>query len=187
MGAGATYSSGSISLALSLTSANHYGAPTPPWQPNHKPGWYCGQGSPPTGVVGILEGLFCDLLDLFPFVFHCPKPPPPPPPHQPPPPPAYQQKFYGLTCASQDDSYLTYGLVDTVEDCQYMCNGVQGCVFVNSAANKFPQDFSPLLTCSLFSKCLTNSTADNCGGQPQPNDGGVNYITDSAGYCKNGY
>jgi hypothetical protein len=58
--------------------------------------------------------LLCDLLELlFPHGFHCPKPP-----HHPPPPtgpPGYGQSFYNLTCAAQDDSYQTFGLVATVE------------------------------------------------------------------------
>jgi hypothetical protein len=45
------------------------------------------------------------------------------------------------------------------------------------------QNGSPQLTCALFSKCLTAASADNCGGQSQPDDG-INYITNSNGYCK---
>jgi hypothetical protein len=45
------------------------------------------------------------------------------------------------------------------------------------------QNGSPLLTCSLFTECLTASTADNCGGQTQA-DGSVDFIINSDGYCK---
>ncbi|KAJ7206648.1 hypothetical protein GGX14DRAFT_551510 [Mycena pura] len=117
-------------------------------------------------------------------------PPPPPPPHKPPPPPPppppeYTPTYTNLTCASQDGSFQTFGLVDTVADCQAMCDSVSGCIFVNTYHdnNDAGKGNSTLLTCSLFSKCLDASSADNCGGQGQP-DGGVDFITDSSGWCK---
>lgn len=45
------------------------------------------------------------------------------------------------------------------------------------------KDGSPLLTCSLYDRCLDATTATNTGGQTQSN-GLVNYITDSEGWCK---
>ncbi|KAJ6548734.1 hypothetical protein B0H19DRAFT_1161851 [Mycena capillaripes] len=86
----------------------------------------------------------------------------------------YSQTFYNLTCASQDGSYQTYGLVDTVADCEAMCDSVSGCTFFNR---------NPQLTCALFTYCLDASTADNCGGQTQP-DYTIDYIRNSDGYCK---
>ncbi|KAJ7924563.1 hypothetical protein B0H13DRAFT_2229946 [Mycena leptocephala] len=169
-----SYSANSITTAIALTKQNYYGAPTPPWKPNHHPGWYYGKGTPPK--------LFCELLELFPFCFHCPKPPHKPP-HHPPPPPEYTKTFSNLTCASQDDSYQTYGLVDTVADCEAMCDSVSGCTFFNTYHDVNGKDGSTQLTCSLFKKCLTADSADNCGGQSQP-DGSVDYITNSDGYCK---
>ncbi|KAJ7204788.1 hypothetical protein GGX14DRAFT_646313 [Mycena pura] len=174
----------SISDALTLTAANHYNAPIPPWEPGHTPGWYYGQGPAPDGIVCVLTGLLCEILELLPFCLQCPKPAPPPPPQQPPPPPEYSPTFYNLTCASQDGSYLTYGLVDTVADCQAMCDTVTDCVFLNTYHDNNGKDGSPQLTCSLFSQCLEASSADNCGGQTQP-DGSVDFITASDGYCKN--
>jgi hypothetical protein len=57
-------------------------------------------------------------------------------------------------------------------------------IFVLSAADIYCiQDGSPLLTCSLFTECLTTSTADNCGGQTQA-DGSVDFIINSDGFCK---
>ncbi|KAJ7678087.1 hypothetical protein DFH06DRAFT_1167836 [Mycena polygramma] len=174
----ANFTSESLTTALTLTAANHYGAPIPPWQPGHHPGWYYGHGTPPVGVFCILEGLFCELLELLPF-WHCPKPPP----HNPPSPPEYTQTFYNLTCAAQDDGYQTYGLVDTVADCEAMCDSVSGCTFFNTYHDVNGKDGSTQLTCALFEKCLPASSADNCGGQSQP-DGSVDFITNSDGYCK---
>ncbi|KAF8131756.1 hypothetical protein K438DRAFT_1642737 [Mycena galopus ATCC 62051] len=185
-----SFSSASVALAGGLTEKNCYGAPIPPWKTGHYPGWYYGSGSAPEGISCILDGWFCELLDLFPFGYHCPSssppPPPPTPPYGPPPPPEYTQcsGFYGLECAAQDDSYLTYGLVDTVADCEDMCRSVSGCTFMNTYHDVNGKDGSPQLTCALFSKCLTKSSAINCGGQGQPY-GGTDYITDSDGYCKN--
>ncbi|KAJ7064964.1 hypothetical protein C8F01DRAFT_1128939 [Mycena amicta] len=177
-------SSDSIGNALLLVPP-HYNSPNPPWVAGSQPGWYYGQGSPPEGILCILQGLFCEILELLPFCLHCPKPPPPPPPHKPPPPPEYTPTFYNLTCASQDSSFQTFGLVDTVADCEAMCDTVPGCTFVNAYHdnNDAGKGDSPLLTCSLFTQCLDASTADNCAGQGQPN-GGVDFITDSGGYCK---
>ncbi|KAJ7131220.1 hypothetical protein C8R44DRAFT_978185 [Mycena epipterygia] len=180
-----TYTPESISSAAGLKAQNYYGAPIPPWEKGHYPGWYYGHGIAPK-VNYILEGSLCDLLGFLRFGFYCPKALPPLPPHSPPPPPPpeYNQVFYDFTCAVQDGSYQTYGLVDTVEDCQAMCDTVAGCIFVNSYYdNNSAAKNSNQLTCALFTKCLTASSADNCGGQPQ-STGGVDYITSSAGYCK---
>ncbi|KAJ7808804.1 hypothetical protein B0H14DRAFT_3091020 [Mycena olivaceomarginata] len=175
----ANFSTASLASAGSLNAKNYYGAPIALWKAGHHPGWYYRHGSPPKGIPCLLDNLFCDLLMLFPWGYQCPSPTPPPPnnpPHSPPPPPKYAQSFYNLECAAQDDySYLTYGLVDTT-----MCDSVSGCTFINTYhdVNRKPQ-----LTCALFSKCLTAASADNCGGQSQP-DGSINYITNSNGYCK---
>ncbi|KAF8201244.1 hypothetical protein K438DRAFT_1716978 [Mycena galopus ATCC 62051] len=182
-GASAQFSGSSITAALSLTASNKYGAPIPPWETGHKPGWYYGSGSAPEGILCVLEEIFCELLELFPFCLHCPKPPPPPPPHKPPPPPEYTPTFQNQTCATQDGSYQTYGLVDTVADCQAMCDTVAGCTFVNSYHDVNGKGGSTQLTCSLFTQCLTASSNDNCGGQTQ-SDGSVDFITNSDGYCK---
>ncbi|KAJ7023258.1 hypothetical protein C8F04DRAFT_970341 [Mycena alexandri] len=185
----ANFSANSISSAIALTSSNHYGAPIPPWKVGHHPGWYYGNGSPPSGInaIEIHSQIICELLELFPFCLQCPKPPPPPPhnppPHNPPPPPEYSQTFYNLTCASQDASYQTYGLVDTIADCQAMCDSVAGCTFFNTYHDVNGKDGSTQLTCALFEKCLDASSADNCGGQTQY-DGSVDYIIQSDGYCK---
>ncbi|KAJ7267356.1 hypothetical protein C8J57DRAFT_364349 [Mycena rebaudengoi] len=190
--AASLFDAASVSNAAGLSSQNHYGAPTPPWKPNHSPGWYYGHGTPPKGVKCVLNGIFCELLELFHWGFHCPKRPHhPTPPHYPPPPPpptgppGYGQTFYNLTCASQDDAgaYMTYGLVDTVADCADMCDTVDGCAFFNSYHDNNAKDGSTQLTCALFNRCLTPESADNCGGQTQP-DGSISFITASDGYCK---
>ncbi|CAK5274183.1 unnamed protein product [Mycena citricolor] len=180
-----SYNAQSITNAMSLTAQNHYGAPTPPWVTGHTPGWYYGQHGPPDGVILFLEGILCELLDLFPFCLHCPSPPKAPPHGSPPPPPEFKQSFYNLTCAAQDASYMTYGLVDTVADCQTMCDTVPGCNFYNSYHDVNGKNGSPQLTCALFSaSCLNATSADNCGGQTQP-DGSIDYIINSDGYCRN--
>ncbi|KAF7325806.1 hypothetical protein MKEN_00431300 [Mycena kentingensis (nom. inval.)] len=186
-----------ISSALTFVPP-HYGSPQPPWVPDARPGWYFGNHTPPFGIFW-LEGLLCKLLDLLPGCLKCPHKP-----HKPHNPPEYKPTYYNLTCASQDDSFMTFGLVDTVDDCQDMCDSVPGCTFANSepassleirALNlaRLPAAFhdnnatgkgnSTMLTCSLFSKCLGESSADNCGGQGQP-DGSIEFITESSGYCK---
>ncbi|KAJ7089134.1 hypothetical protein C8R44DRAFT_720537 [Mycena epipterygia] len=180
-----TYTSAYISSATALNAKNHYGAPIPPWEAGHRPGWYYGRGNLPTGISHNLDGLLCELLQLLHLGFYCPYAAPPPPHNAPPPPPPeYSQTFYNLACAAQDGSYQTYGLVDTVADCQVMCDSVAGCTFVNSYHdNNSAAKNSTQLTCSLFTTCLTAAAADNCAGQPQP-DGSLDYITNSDGYCK---
>ncbi|KAJ7139257.1 hypothetical protein C8R44DRAFT_727357 [Mycena epipterygia] len=179
--AATTYTPASISSAAALNAQNHYGAPIPPWEPGHRPGWYYGHGNLPTGVSRNLDGLLCELLELFHLGFYCPKSPPP---HKPPPPPEYSQTFHNLACAAQDGSYQTFGLVDTVADCQAMCDSVAGCTFVNSYHdNNSAAKDSTQLTCALFTKCLSASSAVNCGHQSQP-DGSLDSITKSDGYCK---
>lgn len=56
-GASATtsFTSDSITNALFLTAENHYGAPIPPWEVGHYPGWYYGKGSAPSGILYILD------------------------------------------------------------------------------------------------------------------------------------
>ncbi|KAF9078775.1 hypothetical protein BDP27DRAFT_1206756 [Rhodocollybia butyracea] len=164
-----------------LTSENCYGAPIPPWEPKSQPGWYYGQN--PQNVIGyiipwLLDELICFILELLPFGFHCPNP------HAPPPPPTspWVQTFYNLTGATQASDYMTYGLVDTIADCEAMCLSVSGCAFVNSYDDVNGKNGSPLLTCSLFSTCHNSSDADNRGGQTQPS-GLVDFITNSNGFC----
>ncbi|KAJ6611218.1 hypothetical protein B0H10DRAFT_375149 [Mycena sp. CBHHK59/15] len=176
--AATSFSSAAISSALTLTKENHYGAAIPPWEVNHHPGWYFGNGAPPSGIACILDGLFCKLLELFSFCFHCPQPP-----KHPTPPPEFTPTFSNLTCAAQSDTYQTYGLVDTVAACAAMCDSVSGCTFFNTYHDVNGKNGSPLLTCSLFTSCLPASSADNCGGQTQP-DGSIDFITNSDGYCK---
>ncbi|KAF5362938.1 hypothetical protein D9758_007077 [Tetrapyrgos nigripes] len=189
----------SITLGSTMTTANHYGAPIPPWKKGAKPGWYYGDHPEHLDIFKFFlphlkDSLICKLLDLLPFCLHCPKPhapPPPPPPQYPPPSPpppsdGWKQTFSDLTAATQADGYLTYGLVDTVDDCKAMCSSVQGCVFINTYHDVNGKDGSPLLTCSLYTACQGPETAINAGGQSQP-DGSINYITNSDGFCYAGY
>ncbi|XP_006462991.1 hypothetical protein AGABI2DRAFT_194032 [Agaricus bisporus var. bisporus H97] len=109
------------------------------------------------------------------------------PPSPPPPPPTssgeYYQTFYDITAAVQADDYMTYGLVDTVEDCLTMCDSVKGCGFVNTYHDVNGKDGSLQLSCALFTLCHGAEDADNIGGQSQP-DGSINFIEDSNGWCK---
>ncbi|KAJ3867453.1 hypothetical protein EV359DRAFT_61494 [Lentinula novae-zelandiae] len=164
-------------LSASLSEANHYGAPIPPWEVGSYPGWY--YGTDPGAIIGwvlpwLLDDLLCAILDLLPGL-HCPVPKPPPKN-------GWVQTFSNLDGATQADDYLTYGLVDTIEDCEAMCLNVQGCNFINTYHDVNGKNGSPQLTCSLFSLCHDASDADNKGGQTQP-DGSVDYITDSNGFC----
>ncbi|KAH6904539.1 hypothetical protein BKA70DRAFT_1432290 [Coprinopsis sp. MPI-PUGE-AT-0042] len=165
-------------LGHDWSPANHYNAPTPPWQPGANPGWYFGSHPEKHPKLFCLVGLICKILNLFPHVPHCPKPPKPPGPSD-----GYTPVFQGLDGATQAGTYLTFGLVDTVADCKAMCNEVAGCVFINTYHDVNGKDGSTQLTCSLFSTCQDASTATNKGGQTQP-DGSINYIKDSDGYCK---
>ncbi|KAF7350055.1 Fruit-body specific protein a [Mycena venus] len=174
----ATFSSSAISSATKLTSANHYGAPIAPWKAGHYPGWYYGKGVPPKGVTCFLDELFCELLDLFPFGYHCPKPPQNPPPNNPPPSPGVQPDLLQFDLCNPGRQ-----LLDLRAHCEAMCDSVYGCTFFNTYHDVNGKNGSPQLTCALFEKCLTASSADNCGGQTQP-DGTLDYITNSDGYCK---
>ncbi|KAF9445374.1 hypothetical protein P691DRAFT_675758 [Macrolepiota fuliginosa MF-IS2] len=180
---------GGLFGGLDLSNTNHYGSPIPPWLPGSKPGWYYGPHPGDHPDLPCLGGLICEILDLIPYIIHCPHqfPPPPPPPHNPPPPPppsdGYNQTFSNITAAVQADDFLTFGLVETVPDCKAMCNSVDGCGFVNTYHDVNGKDGSPLLTCSLFKNCHGPEDADNRGGQTQP-DGSVDFIINSDGWCK---
>ncbi|KAH0579785.1 hypothetical protein H2248_002620 [Termitomyces sp. 'cryptogamus'] len=142
-----------------LSADNHYGAPIPPWAPNHKPGWYYGTSNLCQDLLCLNE-IICSILNLLPLNYlHCPAQPLHNPSSTG---DGYTQTFSGLTGAIEANDYLTYGLVDTVAgmlylgryvtllihlvvlECKAMCNSVSGCVFVNS---KFS-----------FSRCVCNLT-----------------------------
>ncbi|KAJ6543161.1 hypothetical protein B0H19DRAFT_905715, partial [Mycena capillaripes] len=154
---------------------NFYGAPIPPWKVDHHPGWYYGKGTPPIGVHSVLDSLFCHLLDLIHFGYHCPQPP-----HNPPP---YTKTYGNLNCASQHDSYQTYGFVEVVADCQAMCDSVSGCISFNTYHDVYEQGKVAQLTCTLYKVPLTVGSASYCGGEHQP-DGSTHHIINSDGYCK---
>ncbi|KAF5334158.1 hypothetical protein D9758_014813 [Tetrapyrgos nigripes] len=183
----------SATLGSTLTASNHYGAPIPPWEKGAYPGWYYGDHPEYLDIFKFFiphlkDSLICKLLDLLPFCLHCPKPKPPP--HHPPPPPpppsdGWSQTFSNLTAATQADGFLTFGLVDTIDDCKTMCLGVDRCVFINTYHDVNGKDGSPLLTCSLYDRCQDADTATNAGGQSQP-DGSIDFITNSDGFCHDG-
>ncbi|KAK0211351.1 hypothetical protein DFS33DRAFT_373385 [Desarmillaria ectypa] len=169
------------SLSYKINKDNCYGAPVAPWKQGCSPGWYYGDHSPSSSLPWLKDGLVCLILDILDLGFLCPHGPL----HTKPPKDddGYEEVFSNYTGAVQSDGdYMTYGLVDTVQDCLSMCDSVKGCIFVNSYHDVNGKNGSPLLTCSLFSKCHTIVDADNRGGQTQPN-GSIDYITDSAGYC----
>ncbi|KAE9402566.1 hypothetical protein BT96DRAFT_974193 [Gymnopus androsaceus JB14] len=101
----------------------------------------------------------------------------------------YTETFSNLSCATQASDYITYGLVDTVADCETMCTNVSGCTFFNIYYdyNSNPKGNyngnGTQLTCSLFQDKHTASDATNCGNQPQSN-GGVDTIENSCGWYK---
>ncbi|KAG7449452.1 uncharacterized protein BT62DRAFT_1073925 [Guyanagaster necrorhizus] len=179
----ATEAAISSSLSVSLNKGNNYGAPIPPWKSGCSPGWYYGDHPDylQISLPLLKDSLICWLLDLLQLGFLCPQPPY----HQSPPSnnDGYKLVFYNYSGAVEGDDYLTYGLVDTVGECMDMCDSVDGCNFINPYHDVNGKNGSPLLTCSLFSKCHGIEDAINYGGQTQP-DGSIDYITDSAGYCK---
>ncbi|KAF8894996.1 hypothetical protein CPB84DRAFT_1816011 [Gymnopilus junonius] len=149
-----------FSLGFNLIPSNKYNSPLAPWKKGAKPGWYYSSKPFAFPDVPCLNGVLCKVLECFPHSLQCPKKPHPQASD------GYFSTFKNLTGATWADDYLTFGLVDTVPQ----FNGKDG---------------STQLTCSLFSKCHDPSTADNRGGQSQPN-GSVNYIINSDGFCKNG-
>lgn len=106
----------------------------------------------------------------------------------------YKGKTVGAATID-NDNYITYILVDSADKCLQACDQTSGCVFVNlyqdNAENASDVDELPAsaqskyvkgnLTCALYKACSGTSKATNYGGQQDPT-----YITDSAGYCKNG-
>eukprot|EP00914_Ancora_sagittata_P031485 GHVO01063787.1.p1 GENE.GHVO01063787.1~~GHVO01063787.1.p1 ORF type:complete len:362 (-),score=-1.24 GHVO01063787.1:148-1182(-) len=166
---------GDILLQL-LSSANNFGAPIPPWKAGPNPGWYCGSGPNPGGYPNMQDPNTCSALATSPSCLQCPT-------QSTTAVYGYDQKFSNLKAATQDASYITYGLVDTINDCAKMCTMTSGCTFFNTYHDNNGKGGSTQLTCSLFSICQTAYTATNKGGQTQ-SDGSTNYITDSNGYCK---
>ncbi|KAJ3806257.1 hypothetical protein EV368DRAFT_42891 [Lentinula lateritia] len=164
------------SIVASLLASNHHGAPLPPNAPGSTPGWYFGDVPGSADDLPWLKDDLCSVLALSPSSIRCP--------HSQSPAARYSIIFSGLTGAIQGSGYLTYGLVDTVSDCETMCDNVSGCVFFNSYHDVNGKNGSPLLTCSLYDTPHTADEATNTGGQTQP-DGSVNYITDSDGYVLN--
>ncbi|WWC90149.1 uncharacterized protein L201_005082 [Kwoniella dendrophila CBS 6074] len=95
--------------------------------------------------------------------------------------------WMGLTmgAATQDASYMTYTLSTSVDDCLAACDKIEGCVFVNTyydvneEENYLPKHTDGVLTCAMFSQCVSTDKNDNWGGQDDPNT-----IVNSNGYCK---
>ncbi|KAK7448144.1 hypothetical protein VKT23_013903 [Stygiomarasmius scandens] len=92
----------------------------------------------------------------------------------------YAHLLSNLTCAMQDNEFITFFLVDTIAECQAHCDETNFCVMFNTYHDNNGKDGSPLLTCSLFQvHCQAfPQFCTNTGGQTQP-DGSVNFITDS--------
>ncbi|KAH7879258.1 uncharacterized protein C8R40DRAFT_1166502 [Lentinula edodes] len=187
------------SIVASLLASNHLGAPLPPNSLGSTPGWYFGDVPGSADDLPWLKDVdLCSVLAQSPGSIRCPHVAEKPKktysrrsavPADPAATPASQSQspvaryriiFSGLTGAIQGSGYLTYGLVDTVSDCETMCDNVSGCVFFNSYHDVNGKNGSPLLTCSLYNTPHTADEATNTGGQTQP-DGSVNYITDSDG------
>ncbi|KAJ4497622.1 hypothetical protein C8R41DRAFT_917350 [Lentinula lateritia] len=191
------------SIVASLSASNHHGAPLPPSSFGSTPGWYFGDAPGSADDLPWLKdedfcaslaqsntGIRCPLVAEKPKKTYSrrsavPADPAATPASQSQSPAArYSIIFSGLTGAIQGSGYLTYGLVDTVSDCETMCDNVSGCVFFNSYHDVNGKNGSPLLTCSLYDTPHTADEATNTGGQTQP-DGSVNYVTDSDGYVLN--
>ncbi|THU86362.1 hypothetical protein K435DRAFT_782903 [Dendrothele bispora CBS 962.96] len=172
----------------------HYphGIPLPPPPPSSPPPPHYPHGAPPS-PPSPPPPHYPHGVPPSPPSPHPPYGVPPPPPPSPPSPPSGHPPYYGgngwvqtfgpLDGAVEASDYLTYGLVDTIQDCETMCSYVQGCVFFNAYHDVHGKNGSPLLTCSLFSGIHGPESCTNKGGQSQP-DGSINYITDSVGYYR---
>ncbi|KAJ4479739.1 hypothetical protein C8J55DRAFT_514231 [Lentinula edodes] len=183
-------------IVASLAASNNHGAPIPPESAGSTPGWYYGDDpGAADGLPWMKDVDLCAVLAHTPNALRCPPTIPTPtkslpkrsaaassPTASASATPSYYTVFSGLTGAIEASGYLTYGLVDTVANCEAMCNKVSGCVFVNSYHDVNGKNGSPLLTCSLYSKVHTALQAKNYGGQTQP-DGSIDYITNSDGYA----
>ncbi|KAJ4470189.1 hypothetical protein J3R30DRAFT_1235587 [Lentinula aciculospora] len=181
-------------IIASLSASNHHGAPISPGSAGSSPGWYFGDDPGSVDLPWLKDIDLCASLAQSPDSIKCPSIPKKPsrtypkrsaaPASTPPTTPAtpsYYTIFSGLTGAIQGSGYLTYGLVDTVSNCEAMCNRVSSCIFINTYHDVNGKNGSPLLTCSLYSTLHTAAEATNKGGQTQ-SDGSVDYITNSDGY-----
>ncbi|KAK7052226.1 fruit-body specific protein a [Favolaschia claudopus] len=117
-----------------------------------------------------------------------PSSPPYGPPPPPPPPPGYTYTYDNFTCATEVwpiSYYISFGKVETMEECAIMCSTIDECLFANSYHDNNAgagKDFTELLTCSLFKIVTDKKNATNCGGQQQQNKPvGTTFITDSYG------
>lgn len=95
---------------------------------------------------------------------------------------SYEVVFKGLDSAVQAPDYITYTLVETVNECADFCNSVPTCGFFNSFHDA-SHNHATLLSCALYVHMHDTSDATNHGGQTQP-DGSLNFIRDSSGYGK---
>ncbi|SJK98126.1 uncharacterized protein ARMOST_01386 [Armillaria ostoyae] len=95
----------------------------------------------------------------------------------------YMEMFSNHTGAVRASDYQTYTLVDSVQECLNQCDAINGCLFVNVYHDVNSVYTGDQMTCAIYTDCHTLSEADNYGGQVQ-SDGTVDYITNSAGYCK---
>ncbi|KDR70775.1 hypothetical protein GALMADRAFT_46054, partial [Galerina marginata CBS 339.88] len=156
---------------------NFYNAPTPPWVAGATPGWYYGPNPQKYPDMWTLHDMMCRLLWYYPDALHFTITVAPAPSD------GYIETFDNITAAVQADDFMTFGLVETVDDCKAMCDSVPGCTFVNSFHDVNGKGGSTDLTCSLFKFCHTSADADNAGGQSQP-DGSIDFIINSDGWCK---
>ncbi|KAG7442461.1 uncharacterized protein BT62DRAFT_383928 [Guyanagaster necrorhizus] len=119
------------SLSAKINKGNCYGAPVPPWDAGCSPGWYYGDHHPSSSLICLKDVVICGLLSLLDCGFYCPNTGR----HTEAPKNGYKEVFTGYTAAVRSvvpGDYLTYGLVDTVQECMDMCNTVVGCQFINT-------------------------------------------------------
>ncbi|KAJ6543129.1 hypothetical protein B0H19DRAFT_1077140 [Mycena capillaripes] len=138
------------------------------------------QGTPPTGIHSVLDSVFCHLLELIHFGYHCPQPP-----HNPPP---FTKTYGNLNCASEHDSYQTYGFVEVVAGHVRLSLRMhllqqKQLNFKIAYHDVYGQGSVAQLTCTLYKVPLTVGSASYCGGEHQP-DGSTHHIINSDGYCK---
>ncbi|KAH7878831.1 hypothetical protein F5879DRAFT_695003 [Lentinula edodes] len=186
-------------IVFSLSALNNHGAPIPPKSFGSRPGWYLGDDpASADGLPWLRDMDLCASLAQSANAIKCPPikksatktlpkrsvsaaPTTTAATTQSTSTPSYYTIFSGLDGAIEGSGYLTYGLVDTISDCESMCNRVTGCIFINTYHDVNGKNGSPELTCSLYSELHTSAEAINKGGQTQP-DGSIDYVTDSDGY-----
>ncbi|TFK60273.1 hypothetical protein BDN72DRAFT_850675 [Pluteus cervinus] len=106
----------------------------------------------------------------------------------------FEEVFGGTAVAPNDPKdrdaaiegagFLTFELVDSLQECFDFCDGIDGCVFVN-AFDEFndPNSPQPAHKCSAYSQVHGAEDKTNFGGQLLDPALGLTFIQDSVGFA----